>query len=449
MKSKPIRFSVLLSLIFLIVSPTAIYSKTCIQDFAPKPPLGFNSFDSYRSRLTEDKAYALMDVMAEKYLPFGYEYFVMDAGWYSTMNPEKHQGLELESFGVCVVRQEYFPNGIKVLTDYAHKKGLKFGVWLMRGISRQAVEQNLPIPGTPYFARDIADTNSVCVWSRSNYGIDMTKPGAQAYYNALIDKLAGWGIDFIKVDDIVPNPQEIVAVAKAIEDGGHTMIYSLSPGDVHHQTHLTYYRRANMLRITRDIWDNPLSLEKGFFAWEKFQGTERPGFWPDLDMIPFGRLDVVNQQARQSKFNQNQMKTFITQRALAASPLLIGGDLLSMDDFSYSLLTNREMLACNQNGVMGVNVYRAGNIDVWLTPHKLNPGAGWIGVFNRTKSDRKVTLTKQDLGFVAFEASYNLTVARQRFRLKDIWSDETINIEDKHTFALPAEGVIFLKFQMQ
>ena len=130
-------------------------------------------------------------------------------------------------------------------------------------------------------------------------------------------------------------------------------------------------------------------------------------------MIPFGRLDVVNQQARQSTFSQNQMKTFIAQRALAASPLIIGGDLLTMDDFSYTLLTNPEMLACNQNGVMGVDVYRAGNIDVWLTPHTIDPGAGWIGIFNRSKSDRKVTLTRQDLGFVAFEASYNLTAARQ------------------------------------
>jgi hypothetical protein len=450
MKAKDsISFTVVLSLICL-AGCSAAYAKTSIQDFAPNPPLGFNSFDSYRSNLTEDKAYALMDVMAEKYLPFGYEYFVMDAGWYSAMDPKKHQDLGLESFGVCVVRQDYFPHGIKKLTDYAHKKGLKFGVWLMRGIPRLAVEQNLRIPGTSYFARDIADTDSVCVWNGSNYGIDMTKPGAQTYYNTLIDALAGLGIDFIKVDDIVPNPHEIVAIAKAIEDGGHTMIYSLSPGDVHHPAHLPYYKRSNMLRITRDIWDNPQSVEKGFIAWEKFQGTERHGFWPDLDMIPFGRLDVVNQQARQSKFNQNQMKTFITQRALAASPLLIGGDLLTMDDFSYSLLTNRKMLACNQNGVMGVNVYRAGNIDVWLTPHKMDPGTGWIGIFNRTKSDRKVTLTKQDLGFIAFEASYNLTASRQRFRLESIWSDETITIEDKHVFAIPAEGVVFLKFhQMQ
>ena len=455
----------MLGLIFLIISPV-IYAQTCIQDFAPKPPLGFNSFDSYRTYLSEDKAYALMDVMAEKYRPFGYEYFVIDAGWSrnvelypGTMYPKKRIGVAMDEFGLLEPCKMYFPNGIKALADYAHQKGLKFGVWFIRGIPRQAVEQNLPIKGTPYFARDIADTNSVCVWNQENYGIDMTKPGAQAYYNALIDKLAGWGIDFIKVDDIVPNPQEIVAVVKAIEEGGHTMIYSLSPGDVHYPTHLPYYRRANMLRITRDIWDNPLSLQKGFLAWEKFQGTEQPGFWPDLDMIPFGRLNVVatddipdvpaDRRARQSRFNQDQMKTFITQRALAASPLIIGGDLLTMDDFSYQLLTNREMLACNQNGVMGVNVYRTGNIDVWLTPHKTDPRMGWIGIFNRSKSHRKVTLTKQDLGFVAFEASYNLTVARQRFQLKDIWSDETFTIEDKHTFTLPAEGVVFLKFKMQ
>lgn len=438
----------MLALILEVLSPP-IYSKLCIQDFALKPPLGFNSFDSYRSNLTEEKAYALMDVMVEKYLPFGYEYFVIDAGWYESMRPDEHQGLQLQSFGLYVVCQEYFPNGIKVLVDYAHKKGLKFGVWLMRGIPREAVKRNLPIPGTPYFAQDIADTGSICVWNHSTYGVDMTKPGAQAYYNTIIDTLASWGIDFIKVDDIVPNPREIVAVAEAIEQGGHTMIYSLSPGDVHHPTHLPYYKRANMLRITRDIWDDPLSIEKGFWAWDNFQGVSGLGFWPDLDMIPFGRLEVVNERARQSTFNQNQMKTFITQRAMAASPLLIGGDLLTMDDFSYSLLTNKEMLACNQNGVMGVNVYRAGNIDIWLTPHKINPAMGWIGIFNRSKSDRKVTLTKQDLGFIAFEASYNLTAARQNFRLKDIWSDESISIQHKHTFALPSEGVAFLKFQMQ
>ncbi len=441
------KFSIRMTTLLLMIIYSVVYAQTSIQHFAEKPPLGWNSFDSYRSDLRADQALQMIDIMANEYLPYGYEYFVMDAGWYVTKNPLKHKGMGLESFGMCVVNPERFPNGIKVLINHAHKKGLKFGVWMMRGISKEAVRQNLPIPGTKYFSRDIADTTSTCVWSDMNYGVDMTKPGAQAYYNVIIDTLASWGIDFIKVDDVVPNPLEIIAIANAIERRKHKIIFSLSPGDVHYAAHLPYYKRSNMLRITRDIWDNPLSIEKGFFAWEKFQGISGPGFWPDLDMIPFGRLDVNNENTRKSNFNEHQMKTFITQRAMAASPLIIGGDLLTMDDFSKSLLTNRAMLACNQNGVMGVNVYRAGNVDVWLTPSKEDPRMGWIGIFNRSVSDRSVNLTKQDLGLVAFEESYNLIPAKQGFELKDIWSGQTITIMDTYRFILPAEGAAFFKFR--
>jgi alpha-galactosidase len=447
MKTQKQRFSMPMTLLVLILSAT-LFGQTKIQDLAPKPPLGWNSFDSYRSDLKADQAFPTIDIMAKEYLPFGYEYFVMDAGWYTSFDPAKHKGKGLESFGVCVVNPDRFPKGIKVLTDYAHKKGLKFGVWMMRGISKEAVKLNLPIPGTKYFSADIADTKSTCVWSNMNYGVDMSKPGAQEYYNGIIDALAALGVDFIKVDDVVPNPLEITAIANAIEKGNRKMVFSLSPGDVHHQAHNHFYKRANMVRITRDIWDNPLSIEKGFYAWEKFNNLSGPGFWPDLDMIPFGRLDVINKDARQSTFNQDEMKTFITQRAMAASPLIIGGDLLTMDAYSKSLLTNKEMLACNQNGVMGVNVYRGGNTDVWLTPHNTDPRSGWIGIFNRTKSDRKVRLTKQDLGFIAFEESYNLVPVSSKVILTDVWTGETLTVEDGQTFTLPAEGTAFYKFQM-
>ena len=230
MKKKQVILTMMVAMIFLVISP-AIYSQTSIQNFAPKPPLGWNSFDSYRSNLTADQAFQMIDVMAKEYLPFGYNYFVMDAGWYVTMNPAKHKGLGLESFGMCVVNPERFPKGIKVLTSYAHKKGLKFGVWMMRGISKEAVKQNRLIPGTKFYSRDIADTTNICVWNGMNYGVDMTKPGAQEYYNVVIDSLAALGIDFIKVDDVVPNPLEIIAIANAIENGNHKMIFSLSPGD--------------------------------------------------------------------------------------------------------------------------------------------------------------------------------------------------------------------------
>ena len=152
--------------------------------------------------------------------------------------------------------------------------------------------------------------------------------------------------------------------------------------------------------------------------------------------------------SRWCQLTKPQMETFITLRALAASPLMVGGDLPTLDEFSHSLLTNPDMIACNQNGVMGVNIYRQNNIEVWRTLHKTDPRNGWIGIFNRSGSNRKITLTRQDLGFSALAANYNLKVAGQ-IQLKDIWSNETITIEDKHTFTIPAEGVAFLKFHLQ
>lgn len=120
-----------------------------------------------------------------------------------------------------------------------------------------------------------------------------------------------------------------------------------------------------------------------------------------------------------------------------------------MDDYSYSLLTNQEMLACNQNGVMGSNVYRAGNVDVWLTPHKEDPTTGWIGIFNLSVSDREITLTKKDQGLIRYEASYNLTTTLESFKLEDVWSDQIITIEDEYTFSLSKEDAAFFKFRVK
>src|SRR5512136_2313514 len=114
MKLKAINLSVGLGLILSII-PSAVGASTRIQEFAPKPPLGFNSFDSYRTYLSEDKARALIDVMVEKYLPFGYEYFVMDAGWARNVElypgskyPKKRIGVAMDEFGLLEPCRMYF-----------------------------------------------------------------------------------------------------------------------------------------------------------------------------------------------------------------------------------------------------------------------------------------------------------------------------------------------------
>lgn len=93
------------------------------------------------------------------------------------------------------------------------------------------------------------------------------------------------------------------------------------------------------------------------------------------------------------------MFTFITLRALSASPLMVGGDLPTMDGFSLRRLTDPDMLACNQNGVMGKLVSAKDGIEVWQTPEKGQKKRGWVGVFNRTDRLKAVTLTPALLGF--------------------------------------------------
>jgi hypothetical protein len=114
--------------------------------------------------------------------------------------------------------------GFAPIAQKVHDLGLKFGIHIMRGMPRLAVEQNLPVLGTNVHARDIADTSSICSWNPDMYGLDMSKPGAQAYYDSIFALYASWGVDFIKMDDMSrpydAHAAEIEAAHQALVDHG-------------------------------------------------------------------------------------------------------------------------------------------------------------------------------------------------------------------------------------
>ncbi len=427
----------------------------------PTPPMGWNSFDSYGCYIDETAALANLEVMAQRLAPFGYRYFVIDNGWFAeyqlrpgTKYPaERHAAaVRLDEFGRYLPSQCYFPHGLDAIIRRTHELGLKFGIHIMRGISRRAVELNLPIKNSRYRARDVANTADTCRWCDYNYGVDMSRPGAQDFYDAWIGLLASWGVDFIKADDITGFPAEIEAIATAIGRSGREIILSLSPGNECELSRLDAYRRATMVRTTPDVWDNRVSLERCFAAWERWQNFGGEGFWPDLDMIPFGRLQLMTPYdpadalgmrlsgegfARNCALSRSQQFTFITMRALAASPLFMGGDLLMLDDFSYRLLTNREMLACNQNGVVGKLLHRDGALDIWKTPHRSVPGEGWIGVFNRHETQ---PLT------VALSAS--LLRLSEPVVIADIWGEKALGkLATPIHAVIEPDGVLFLRYR--
>src|SRR6202161_969431 len=178
---------------------------------AAAPPMGWNSWDSYGTTVREAQVKANADWMAEHLAKYGWKYIVVDIQWYEP-NAQGHDykpeaPLTMDKYGRLMPAVNRFPSsangaGFKPLADYVHSKGLKFGIHSMRGIPRQAVEKNLPIKGTSYRAADIADKENACRWNPDMWGVDTTKPGAQAYYDSIAELYASWGVDFIKAEDM-------------------------------------------------------------------------------------------------------------------------------------------------------------------------------------------------------------------------------------------------------
>lgn len=425
----------------------------------PRPPLGWNSYDCYGCSANQRVVRTNLDAFAKRLKPAGYLYFVIDNGWFAEYviapgeeftREKEASDIRVDSHGRQLPSKVSFPDGLKPLIDHAHGLGIKFGVHMMRGIPRKAVQLKLPVRGTDVTAADIADVSDTCSWCNYMYGVDMDKPGAQAYYDSVIDQLAGWGIDFIKYDDILHKPREIGAVADAIARCGRDIVLSLSPGNAFQRQDIDVYSRANMFRITGDIWDNRNSIVNGFKRWEQVQDLRVEGLWPDLDMIPFGRLMVWNPEQsgregcfllaghgaeRDDQFTPPQRRTFMAQRALAASPLFMGGELTLSGDEVIGLVTNTLMLACNQNGVTGTLACRTEQIDVWHTPHRAIDEAGWFGLFNRTASAWHGELDLRSMGI------------DPRAALWDIWRDSPVKSDNGVlTCSLEADDVFFVRY---
>ncbi len=135
-------------------------------------------------------------------------------------------------------------------------QGLKFGLHIIRGIPRQAVEKNLPIAGSSFHAADAANTTDTCRWNSDNYGLN-ANAAAQAYYDSIIKLYAGWGVDYIKVDCISKPYQadEIHMMSAAIKKSGRAMVLSLSPGPTPVEEADDVRKYAQLWRISDDMWD--------------------------------------------------------------------------------------------------------------------------------------------------------------------------------------------------
>lgn len=420
------------------------------------PPSGWNSFDCYMGSINEEQALANLEVFLRKLKPAGYEYFCLDAAWYADGDQELNEDLRkvgqnrrmrMDEFGRYVPSPVNFPHGIRPIADRCHENGIKFGVHVMRGMPRMALERNTRIKGTDLRARDIYDPDNFCSWCKYWVAADASKPGVFEYYKSVVEYLTEeLAVDFIKLDDVVEHPDHVALFAKAIDAGPRPVLLSLSPGaqDIWRGSWKQYEPYGNMIRVTADAWDydstNLLKLQR----WYEFEELSGPGLWADLDMLPLGALQVTVPQnkptehgsARQSRLTPNGRKTMMTIFALSCSPLIFGGDLPQTPDDDIAWATHPGMLECNRNGIVGRRVSLMRHIDIRKAPRKDDPAHGWLGIFNINSDPRRVKLSPELLGFDRTPPLYN------------VWDDHDVYVNSDGILELylPPYGCEFLKY---
>lgn len=396
---------------------------------AKRPPMGWNSWDCYGASVTEEEVRRNAEYMAKNLKQYGWEYMVVDIQWFEpkavSADYNANAELVMDEYSRLLPAVNRFPSaadgrGFTSLGEYIHGLGLKFGIHILRGIPKQAVRQNTKILGSSHRAAEIADLGSICGWNTDMCGVDMSREGAQEYYNSLLSMYAEWGVDFIKVDDIARpyHKAEIEAIHRAIELTGRNIILSLSPGEapVKEAEHLSVH--ANMWRMTDDFWDGWEQLKKMFDYCREWFPYVGAGSWPDCDMLPLGRIGIRSHGGdRMTRFTRDEQKLLMSLWCMFRSPLMFGGDLTYNDDFTLSLLQKEALLQINQHSHAGREVYRKGETIVWAANG--DNGEYYVAQFNIGEAE---ITAATPLSFLGIEAEVAGT---------EIWTDAPAVINEK------------------
>jgi len=402
---------------------------------APKPPMGWNSWDNFGLDITEAEFKGQVDYVASHLERYGYSYMVIDAGWYAPNISAKtgdpfnagtmtRYATNVDQFGRWIPAANRFPSAadgsFRSLAAYVHGKGLKFGLHIQRGIPWTAIEMNTPIKGTQFHAQDVANPADACEWWDATLGVDMSKRGAQEYYDSCYELWASWGVDFVKVDDMSRpyHADEITAVRMALEKTGRSMVFSLSPGSTPIQARYHVQNNSDMWRVSDDFWDTWPQLKSQFELAQRWMRFRKEGHWPDLDMLPVGMVGARSNNSgggRHSRFNNDELHTMMTLWCMFRSPLILGGDVTALSDFETGLITNGELLDIDQNSSNCRQVSADAGSIVYFAEQPAKHRK-YLALFNVSDGSRQISCSLEQAGVAG------------RFGVREIWSGRDLGI---------------------
>ncbi|HEC43291.1 MAG TPA: glycoside hydrolase family 27 protein [Bacteroides sp.] len=390
-----------LILSLLVFALSSINAQTGFDDLAQTPPMGWNSWNTFRLDINEDLVKEIADIFIDKGLKeAGYQYVVIDDGWQINRDED----------GNILANREKFPSGIKSLADYIHSNGLKFGIY-----------------------------------SDAGYLTCGKFPGSLGYEYQDARAYAGWGVDYLKYDWCYTGnqnaPDSYLLMRNALVKAGRPIVFSICEWGTS-QPWTWAPGIGNLWRTTFDIrpcWDcGQQAISKGkqienFIGFTKIldqqvglESYAGPGHWNDPDMLEVGNGEL--------SYEENV--AHFSFWCILAAPLMLGNDIRKMSDEVLEIITNPEAIAVNQDplGRQGRKVRDDGDFEVWSK--ELQDGSRAVMLFNRSASDETMSFEWREVGLPQ----------DLEFKVRDLWKKEDIgDFTGSFTSAVPSHGVVMVK----
>ncbi len=344
------------------------------------PPMGWNSWYCLSETVSDAKLRETAAGMVERGLSaFGWSYINIDDCWQGVRGGKYH----------ALQPNERFPD-MGALAEYIHALGLRIGIYSTPWISTYAgfrggstdrgFEERMYLPEDQRLQPNQVFGRFPGGRERGQY-----RTGSEWLFENDIRQWADWGIDFVKVDW---NPNDIPTterIASELRTCGRDIVLSLSnTAPVEFGKELL--ELSQLCRITGDIRDTWESISKiGFDHDLRWHGCFRPGHWIDPDMLQIGAIGIPNRQNityQPSRLTYEEQRTQFTLWSLLSAPLLLSCDVAGMDDSTFALLTNPDVIAVNQDSLAAVPIIEKPSETLRIYRKPLLDGSLAIGVFN-------------------------------------------------------------------